>query len=71
MPVPGGRRPGVSRSKAEERVSWYADILIAATAFVHGYDLMTRNTTDFQRIAAAMPTDSPGDALQVHQPDFA
>jgi len=44
------------------------DILIAATAFVHGYDLMTLNVKDFERIPAAMPTDAPGDALQVHPP---
>jgi len=68
LPVPGARRPGDSRSKAEDRVSWHADILIAATAFVHGYDLMTRNVKDFERIPAAMPTDAPGDALQVHPP---
>jgi predicted nucleic acid-binding protein len=70
LPVPGGRRPTASRGKAEDRVSWHADILIAATAFVHGYDLVTRNLRDFRRIGSAMPTDAPGDALQVHAPEF-
>jgi len=70
LPVPGGRRPGSSRSKAEERVSWYVVILVAATAFVHGYDIMTRNTADFERISAVTQTDSPGDVLLAHRPDF-
>jgi len=70
LPIPGDRRLAGSRSKAADRVSWHADILIATTAFVHGYDLMTRNMKDFERISAAMPTDAPGDALQVRRPDF-
>ncbi len=38
-PVPARRSRG--RSKAETRVAWVLDIQIAATAFVHGYELVS------------------------------
>jgi len=31
------------------------DVLLAATAFVHGAAVMTRNRADFARIAAVLP----------------
>jgi len=70
VPFPGRRGAGAQRSRAEDRVAWYADILIAATTFVHGRDLVTRNVRDFLRLAAAIPVDNPADALGVAEPDF-
>lgn len=38
---PAMRRRSRERSKAESRVAWMLDIQTAATAFVHGYDLVS------------------------------
>ncbi len=38
---PATARRSRARSKAESRVAWMLDIQTAATAFVHGYDLLS------------------------------
>lgn len=61
------RRPR-ERSKAETRVVWMLDIQTAATAFVHGYDLVSGDAHHghiAQRLAALTP-EAP--ALRVTAP---
>lgn len=40
-PRPAGKQQRQRRSKADSRVAWIMDLQTAATAFVHGYDLVT------------------------------
>ena len=66
-PPSTSRRPR-DRSKPENRVAWILDIQIAATAFAHGYDLLTANThhsiiaTELAALAPSAP------ALRIHTP---
>ena len=66
-PPPSARRSR-ERSKAESRVAWMLDIQTAATAFVHGYDLVS-DDRHHERIAerlAALAPSAP--ALRVVVP---
>jgi len=45
------------------------DLFIAATAWMHGYDIVTYNISDFAMIASLLPAASPRTSLQVHHPD--
>jgi len=60
-------RAGDTRTKAERRMAWRMDLLIAATAYAHGYGVATRNRGDFERIAVlideAAPAGPPLDIL--------
>ncbi len=59
MPTPPlSTRRSRERSKAESRVAWMLDIQTAATAFVHGYDLVSGDTHHghiAERLAALAP----------------
>ncbi|HUN78315.1 MAG TPA: hypothetical protein VMU32_05295, partial [Solirubrobacteraceae bacterium] len=69
MPTPpsGGRRSR-DRSKAESRVAWVLDIQIAATAFAHGYDLVSADE-HHRHIAERLAVLAPGaPALSVTAP---
>ncbi len=60
LPTPpsNARRPK-GRSKPDNRVAWILDIQIAATAFAHGYDLLTADTHHTiiaTQLAALAPT---------------
>lgn len=57
---PPAARPGDGRTKAERRMSWRMDMLIAATAYVHGRGVATTNGGDFERIAALLRQAAPG-----------
>lgn len=56
---PAGRRPE-RRSKAEHRAGWLIDLQIAATAYVHGHDIVTSNKGDFDAIARTFDQLAPG-----------
>ncbi len=61
------RRPR-DRSKPDNRVAWILDIQIAATAFAHGYDLLTtdaHHTIIATQLATLAPT---APALRIHPP---
>lgn len=45
------------------------DLFIAATAWVHGYDIVTYNVDDFTRIAALLPSSDPETTLEVRHPE--
>jgi predicted nucleic acid-binding protein len=45
------------------------DLFIGATVWVHGYDLVTRNLRDFERIATLLPSPDADSRLLVIQPD--
>jgi predicted nucleic acid-binding protein len=65
-PTAGRRREG---SRGVQRVAWIMDLFIGATVWVHGYDLVTRNLRDFERIAALLPSPDADSRLLVIQPD--
>jgi len=60
-PPPAARRAR-ARSKAETRVAWMLDLQTAATAFVHGYDLISGDAHHAHIAArlAALAPDAPG-----------
>ena len=68
IPTPPSSRRPRDRSKPENRVAWILDIQIAATVFVHGYDLLTTDAhhtvlaTQLATLAPAAPT------LHIHPP---
>lgn len=69
MPTPpqAGRRSR-ERSKAEARVAWMLDIQTAATAFAHGYDLVS-DDAHHRHIAQRLAALAPGaPALRVTPP---
>jgi predicted nucleic acid-binding protein len=66
VPTAGRRREG---SRGEQRVGWIMDLFIGATVWVHGYDLVTRNLRDFERIAALLPSPDADSRLLVIQAD--
>ncbi len=41
------------------------DLFIAATVWVHGYDLVTRNVGDFERIAELLPAPDAESRLHI------
>ncbi len=45
------------------------DLFIAATARVHGYDVVTYYVDDFSAIAGMLPTAGPETTLGILQPD--
>ncbi len=67
LPPTGRRRSDGSRG--EQRVAWIRDLFIGATVWAHGYDLVTRNVRDFQRIAELLPSPDEDSRLLVIQPD--
>jgi predicted nucleic acid-binding protein len=68
IPPAGSARRG--RAKAEQRVGWVMDLMIAATTWVHGYDIVTRNARDYERIAELLPVGDRGIRFAVVAPDF-
>jgi predicted nucleic acid-binding protein len=68
IPTPPSTRRPRDRSKPENRVAWILDIQIAATVFVHGYDLLTADAhhtilaTQLATLAPTAPT------LHIHPP---
>jgi len=54
-PHPPRGRPRGRKSKAQHRVSWILDILIAATAASHAVPLFTSNGADHQHLGRNMP----------------
>lgn len=69
MPTPPSTvRRSSERSKAETRVAWMLDIQTAATAFVHGYDLVSGDG-HHRQIAERLAVLAPGaPALRVTGP---
>jgi predicted nucleic acid-binding protein len=67
VPPTGTRRRKGSRG--EQHVGWMMDLFVAATAWVHGYDLVTRNVGDFERIAELLPAPDAESRLQVSHPN--
>lgn len=67
FPPTGTRRPKGSRG--EQHVAWIMDLFIAATVWVHGYDLVTRNVGDFERIAELLPAADAESRLHVIHPE--
>lgn len=69
MPTPpSDARRSRTRSKAESRVAWVLDIQIVATAFAHGYDLVSGDG-HHRRIAEQLIVLAPGaPALSVTAP---
>jgi predicted nucleic acid-binding protein len=68
IPTPPSTRRPRDRSKPENRVAWILDIQIAATVFVHGYDLLTadaHHTILATRLATLAPT---APTLHIHPP---
>ena len=65
-PTGDHRRPG---HRAQQRIGWIMDLFIAATAWLHGYDVVTYNVGDFQTIAWILPSRDPGTALTIHRPE--
>jgi predicted nucleic acid-binding protein len=68
IPTPPSTRRPRDRSKPEHRVAWILDIQIAATVFVHGYDLLTadaHHTILATRLAMLAPT---APTLHIHPP---
>ena len=68
IPTPPSSRRPRDRSKPENRVAWILDIQIAATVFVHGYDLLTtdaHHTILATELATLAPTTP---ALLIHPP---
>ncbi len=59
------RRPG---QRPGPRIGWIMDLFIAATAWVHGFDVVTYNVDDFAAIAALLPSDLEA-GLKILQPD--
>jgi len=60
MPTPPANvRRSRERSKAESRVAWMLDIQTAATACVHGYDLVS-DDAHHRRIAEQLTVLAPG-----------
>jgi predicted nucleic acid-binding protein len=60
------RRPG---QRSEQRIGWIMDLFITATAWVHGYDVVTYNVDDFSAIAGLLPSADPENTLRILQPD--
>jgi len=69
--VPPSGGPGRKSPKTERRVGWVLDLLIASTAWVHGYDIVTRNLRDFECIAELLPAPDEDSRLLVSEPAFA
>lgn len=69
--VPPSGGTGRKSPKTERRVAWMLDLLIASTAWVHGYDMVTRNLSDFECIAELLPTPHEDSRLLVNEPAFA
>jgi predicted nucleic acid-binding protein len=67
LPPTGTRRRAGQRP--EQRVAWVMDLFIAATAWVHGHDVVTSNVDDFARIALLLPYAGATDRLAVHRPE--
>jgi predicted nucleic acid-binding protein len=67
-PPTGDRKRG--RAKPEQRVGWFLDLMIAATAWVHGCDIVSRNTADFERIAELLPAPDDDSRLLATPPAF-
>jgi predicted nucleic acid-binding protein len=65
-PTSTRRRKG---SRGEQHVAWIMDLFIAATVWVHGYDLVTRNVGDFERIAELLPAADAESRLHVIHPE--
>ncbi|MHB1469378.1 MAG: type II toxin-antitoxin system VapC family toxin [Solirubrobacteraceae bacterium] len=60
MPTPPSNpKRGRGRSKPESRVAWILDLYTAATAFVHGYDLVSADA-HHTGIAARLRELAPG-----------
>lgn len=67
--TPPARGRGRGRSKAEERVAWMLDVETAATAWVHGHDVVTADRGHYEAIAEAIATLAPdGPRLGVVSP---
>jgi predicted nucleic acid-binding protein len=65
-PRPTGKRQHQRRSKADSRVAWIMDLQTAATAFVHGYDLVTadaHHSVIVEQLNALAPT-APAPMIQ-------
>jgi predicted nucleic acid-binding protein len=67
IPPTGTRRRKGSRG--EQHVAWIMDLFIAATVWAHGYDLVTRNVGDFERIAELLPAPDAESRLRVIHPE--
>ncbi len=68
IPTPPSTRRPRDRSKPDNRVAWILDIQIAATAFTHGYDLLTADAHHAiiaTRLTILAPT---APALRIHPP---
>jgi predicted nucleic acid-binding protein len=68
LPPPASARRSRERSKAETSVAWMLDIQTAATAFVHGYDLLSGDA-HHGHIAERLAVLAPGaPALRITPP---
>ena len=67
---PAGRTLGILRGRASPNrsTSWAFDAAVAATCWVHGYAVVTRNRADFDELAGLIATHIGGEPLLVTGP---
>jgi len=67
---PAARTLGILRGRASPNrsTSWTFDAAIAATCWVHGYAVVTRNRADFVELAELIATHIGGEPLLVTPP---
>ena len=67
---PAARTLGILRGQASPNrsTSWAFDAAIAATCWVHGYAVVTRNRADFDELAELIATHIGGERLVVAAP---
>ena len=67
---PAARTLGILRGRASPNrsTSWAFDAAIAATCWVHGYAVVTRNRADFDELAELIATHIGGERLVVAAP---
>lgn len=70
QPIPPTTGTKRTTEKPERRAGWVLDLFVAATAWVNGCDVVTRNRRDFERIAELLPVLDEDDHLQVSEPVF-